>query len=518
MRLIKTYFLLALIIYLTSCNSSNNVTPYSEVIFLADKETALTFELYRTDVKGSAIKRISHDLPLNGDVIDFSLSPNGEYVAYRATSGNSTLSELFISYINGGITYKVSGDFPVQPPVTAGVYQYAWSADSRYLAYLASHQGDINYKTLFVTNTIDRSSVNVTPNTEAASFLWSPDSLHISCTAIKINDVNSLGIYIVDKNGQNEIKVSGNLQANETVFNDGYFWSPDGLYLTYVKRNSSSIEEMYIVMANGTNNTNLSNGINAIPEYWTWAPNSSRIAYVADQDTPDTYELYSVLPDGTDVVKLSSLQNLNEDVSGFSWAPDSSRIVYRSGEVGSTIQLYTVTPGGMSHTKISGSLVNDEQVFPESFYWSNNSSRIAYLANPTTAYSQLFVVNPDGSDLVSISNTTLIDSNIKADPIWSPDSNNISFQADTNNTLKLFSVNLSNYNIVQLSQESSILGGSVIFKNFTWTSDSKHVIYKATFDDPPYDKLYSVSLDDVHNNNISGTMVPGGHVDIFDVP
>lgn len=511
------YQLLAFAIILSSCDSSNNISYQNEVVFISDKEIAQTFELYRTNTSGSAIQKLSHGLPLNGDVTDFALSPNGQYIAYRATNGIDTLMELFIAKIDGSSVYKISGSFPQQPPVTAGVDQYVWSPDSKHLAYLATYQDNITQKTMYLSTLSNKSNINITPLTTVGSFRWSPDSANIAYSGRKTNEINSLGIYITDKNGQAEIKVSGDLITNETVFNDGFFWSPNGSHLTYLKRNSSSIDEMYIVQSDGTENNNVSYGVTASLPYWSWAPDSSRLAYIADQDTSDTYELYTITPDATENQKISILQSTNEDVTSFSWAPDSSRIAYTIADAGVPMGLYTVTSEGMHHTKISGSLFSSEQVITNSFYWAPDSCQIAYLSNTGTNNSQLFIVNPDGTNPAHITNSDILNNNVIANPIWSPNSNHIAFNASIQGILRLYTANTDNQNVIQVSQESNVIGGSVIFQGFKWTSDSKYLIYKATFNNIINEELFSSTIDADSQNNISGTMVSGGHVDSFDI-
>ncbi|WP_211227230.1 hypothetical protein, partial [Saccharospirillum impatiens] len=50
-----------------------------------------------------------------------------------------------------------------------------------------------------------------------------------------------------------------------------------------------------------------------------WSPDSSRLAYRADQDTDGVNELYSSLAAGGDNVKVSGPLVTNGDVFDFSW-------------------------------------------------------------------------------------------------------------------------------------------------------------------------------------------------------
>jgi hypothetical protein len=57
------------------------------------------------------------------------------------------------------------------------------------------------------------------------------------------------------------------------------------------------------------------------------SPDGILVAYLADQDTDEQFELYTVPVDGGTAVKVSALFRSASDVQDdFKWAPDSSRI------------------------------------------------------------------------------------------------------------------------------------------------------------------------------------------------
>lgn len=510
------YIFIAL--FLVSCDSSDNSNTELQdgIVFLANKDTYQTFELYLTNHRGDYIQRLNHALAENATVNDFVVSPDGKYVAYSATSGPLTPIELYIANMDGSGTYKVSEIFPSNPPAYSGVSQYSWSPESTHLAYLANHQGGNPDKSLYIAPVSNGPSINVTPQASVDSFRWSPNNGHIAYLGYKLNLSNSLGIYVVEINGQIETKVSGDLAINETVYNDGYTWAPDSSRLAYIKRNSSSIDEMHTVLPDGTGSYNLSNGINAIPQYWLWAPDSSRLAYIADQDTTSVYELYTILPDASDNRKISVLQDLDDDVNVFSWSPDSSYIAYQAGRPSNNVELYTVAPKGDQHTKVSGLLGDNEEVV--SFFWAPNSSQIAYWKHSgATNIIELFIVEPNGGNLASIFNRDNSNYSYVSNAHWSPDSNHIAFQASVQTELKLYALNIKDQIAFQVSQEPNISGGSVKLEGFKWTSDSKNLVYKATFNHLIYEELFSASIDGSLQKNISGTMVFGGHVDNFEI-
>ena len=77
-----------------------------------------------------------------------------------------------------------------------------------------------------------------------------------------------------------------------------------------------------------------------------WAPDSSRLAYVADRDIAGVFELFSTTPDGGSILKLSGpIWSNNGDVDEFAWAPDNSQIAYLADQLNDLgVELYTTLP------------------------------------------------------------------------------------------------------------------------------------------------------------------------------
>ena len=106
---------------------------------------------------------------------------------------------------------------------------------------------------------------------------------------------------------------------------------------------------------------------------FTWAPDSSRVAYRADQDTDGVGELYSATPDGSGTPdKLNGALVAGGRVFlGFTWAPDSSRVAYRADQdTDDILELYSATPDGSgTPDKLNGALVAGGDVV-ETFTWA----------------------------------------------------------------------------------------------------------------------------------------------------
>jgi hypothetical protein len=103
-------------------------------------------------------------------------------------------------------------------------------------------------------------------------------------------------------------------------------------------------------------------------EDFAWAPNSSRIAYIADPNILDEFELFSSTRDGDAINIVSGPLVIGGDVQEFKWAPDNSGIGYIADQDTDTVdELFASQPNGGNNTLLSGTLVSGGDVI--SFDW-----------------------------------------------------------------------------------------------------------------------------------------------------
>jgi Tol biopolymer transport system component len=113
------------------------------------------------------------------------------------------------------------------------------------------------------------------------------------------------------------------------------------------------------------------------------------IAYSTEQ------KIFTAPPDGGSSTQVTPDPIINQGISDFSWAPDSSRIAYRADQrADGLIELFAVRPDGSDNLRISGTLTNGGNV--TDFVWSPDSGFIAYRANQdSVAIFELYVTAPD---------------------------------------------------------------------------------------------------------------------------
>jgi len=113
-------------IFIISCGDSSDkddgaaagggtgAATYAPVVFMADKDTNGTVELYAAFEDGIDIIKLSETMNAGGNVVDFRVSPDGIWVAYVADQDRNDVFELYVVPVDkasGESAVKVSGTF-----------------------------------------------------------------------------------------------------------------------------------------------------------------------------------------------------------------------------------------------------------------------------------------------------------------------------------------------------------------------------------------------------------------------
>jgi Tol biopolymer transport system component len=192
-------------------------------------------------------------------------------------------------------------------------------------------------------------------------------------------------------------KVSGPLNPGADVFE--FKWSPDSTRLAYLAdQHMDGFPELFMAAAQGGSSAQVSNTfpVNGSVLAYAWAPDGSRIAYLANQDENAVPEVFSALAAGGGNVQVSGamvpggyvssngLGGTLVDEAPFAWAADGSRIAYLATQDDATVlELYTSLPAGGGNVKVNAPLAPETLILPQvyAFAWSPDSTRLAYAAN-----------------------------------------------------------------------------------------------------------------------------------------
>ena len=216
--------------------------------------------------------------------------------------------------------------------------------------------------------------------------------------------------------------------------------SPDGSRVVYrANQDTSYVDELYSVPIAGpaTEGLKLNGSLVLGGEVigFKVSPDSSRVVYLADQDTDYVEELYSVPIAGpaTEGLKINGSLVLGGEVIDFKVSPDSSRVVYRADQDTDYVdELYSVPIAGPSDTdiKLNGLLVTGGEVV--TYALSLDSSRAVYLADQDTDYVEELYSVPiagPGSAGVKINGPLVLGGDVLGFDI-SPDSKRVVYRAD----------------------------------------------------------------------------------------
>ncbi len=513
---------------------------FPAAVFTADKNIDETVELFASFDDGAEIIQLSDELVEGGDVVEFKISPDGIFVAYVADQDENNLFELYVVPVDKAtdeVAVKVS-----VPLAGRGIretapgsrrYFFDWALDSSRIAYIADAAEVppapeiVNFFELFSSTPDGGTKVVVSDlirsDSDVQDFEWEPNSTLIAYVADQDRD-DKFELYVARSDGTTPSRrVSGVPMAGngirEILAGSGQYafgWAPDSSGIGYIAdQDIPGKFELFTSTPNGGSNIKVSK-LPAGPRNVTtfkWAPNSQRIAYIANQNLADAIDLFATLPfTGTTPVILSSGLKSGGEVADFKWAPNSSRLAFVADKTGiGFFQLYSVQPVNSNDVLISGNLATTSDV--TLFKWAPSSLRIAYIVDAVNF--ELFTTEP-----TRLSSTRIRDIRATADSDvfdfdWSPNSSRVAYTADfiVSTVSELFSSTFDNRDTDRVSG-SLTPGGDV--SRFKWAFDNSGVGYIADQDTEDVDELYASNPNGVDNTLLSGDLVRGGDVFEFD--
>jgi len=474
-------------------------------------------------------------------VVDFAISPDGDFVAYKADQEVTGKFELFAVPVTGGVAFNLSR----RSTNILEVKDFAWAPDSSRIAFRAQNDftGNTGGNIELYTNTPDAGSFVTVSNTlppggDVAAFEWSPLSQSIAFSANPTGgSPNQFFLFVGPPNFPNLSTIISVIPTASNAFTVSQFdWSPNGTIIAYLADiNFLGANELLAVDPNlaSPQSVPLSGSLEANREVtsFQWAPDSSRIVFLSDIAVDEQFVLTSVVPDIADPFnpqpdpRLISDSDLKGDVIDFQWAPDSSRIAYIADQdtIGK-FELFTNDPLGTDNQKVSGPIVDGGDVI--FFEWepveknTNDIPLILYLASQEEVNRfELFTTTPVGGGG---------DKKVSDEPMagtvresgdafaWSPDTESIAYIASQDDPAvdELFTTipdPLLPDPMVGVKISGPLAAGGNV-EAFRWSPDSEFVAYRADQDTFNVFELYASKPDGSENQKLSGDLLDGGQV------
>lgn len=379
---------------------------------------------------------INGPLVTSGDVTDqFSISPNSQKVVYIADEDTDGVNELYVSNIDGTNKQKIS-----QPlSGSEDVVRFKISPDSQKVAYVADYtDGEYNLYTVNIDGTQNYQVNAGVPNSThngISDFYWLNTSTRLAFTTDDAGTPVVFGLYLADYNGSNRVQLQPNVVGNFSISNNGarivyrdlslgssnptlrsvassgnmltdvllntpfdligkpasnvsgYIISPNSNLVLYRSNMADNITaEIYVVNIDGSggrvkmSGTMVANGNVAAGAgtQYNFTPDSTKVVYIADQDTDGVNELYMNTVSNAGAVKISGAYVVGSNISRFQAL--NNKVVYLGDTVTDGVNELFVTDFVATVTKLNSFIGAGEQVMD----FVANSTHVAYLMDKGT--------------------------------------------------------------------------------------------------------------------------------------
>ncbi|MFC2030734.1 DUF885 family protein [Chloroflexota bacterium] len=227
-------------------------------------------------------------------------------------------------------------------------------------------------------------------------------------------------------------------------------WSPDGTRLAFVRRVSHSDHEIYVMKADGTEVTRLTDRPHSVESEPAWSPDGSRIAFISNErPTVNTlygrFHVWLMNADGSGLMLLTDIGGGNTSPT---WSPDGTRLAFDSTRDGDH-EIYVINADGSHPVNLSQHPAHDT-----SPSWSPDGRRIAFVSD-RDGNQEIYVMDADGSNQARLTDQPGYDKS----PVWSPDGRYLVFysRAAANNT-DLYQMRADGSGLVRLTRDADFDG------------------------------------------------------------
>ena len=179
-------------------------------------------------------------------------------------------------------------------------------------------------------------------------------------------------------------------------------FSPDGNRILFANRAAEGPTSLWTIDTSGENADLLYAGPNTIVAA-DWAPVGNRIAFAMAVDQPDSYEVFIMNDDGTDVRQLT--RGLPGIGGSLDWSPDGKHLLIYAGLPGDK-NIFLVDVDAETAAQLTNGGNNAACSFSPDGQW------IAFNSLRNNDQADIFIMRPDGTDLRQVTNDP--------EPDWQP--------------------------------------------------------------------------------------------------
>src|SRR5215216_6570468 len=234
-------------------------------------------------------------------------------------------------------------------------------------------------------------------------------------------------LWVMDADGTNQTNLTNTPDTNEGQ----PAWSPDGTKIAFTgpgdlnEDGSGGLGDVYVMDADGTNQTNLTDTPDDLEYQPSWAPSGAQITFVREIPGEIISEQSDIfVMDANGQTPATKLTQTDENESAPAWSPDGTKIAF-AGVRNQGWEIVTMDPNGQNEAILTGDSFDGEDRGPD---WSPDSTMVVFQKSDNSGGSggdpwEIWAVNSDGSGDTNLTNHPSDDMG----PSWSPDGSEITF-------------------------------------------------------------------------------------------
>jgi len=374
-------------------------TDSAFILFKAQLSDQSPQNLHAVSPTAVGLTQLNQTLSTNSEIIQWDFSPDNSLVSYISHNAGEP-KELYTILPDGNQRTLLNGG-----SLSLGVMEFKWALKIPRIAFTEDYPnpGQPNLFTDLADAT-DRIQMIDTFKVSAPNIInwqWAPDSSHITYLA----DQETLGVFelfSVQNDGTWHRRLNDTLPLDGVVHSQ-WQWSPNSDFIAYYSDLDISItyDELYVVSAD----TNQRNQINSLHNNKLkitqkhWLEDGSRLIYATVDENEKILGIYSVLPNGSQVIQLTNEISNTEFINdNYSVSPDGTKILYQisaSDGSSSKLQIGSVNTTQRTDLAVQGNIIDA--------YWLKDSSRIVYVSQTDANKSQqLISILPDATGRVPL--------------------------------------------------------------------------------------------------------------------